>query len=151
MTKQSTITTLLVIPMMASAILLSTPVLADNVVQASQHVVRHKTSVGSNKKHVAGIVSSISGTTLTITAKDGTQYTVDASHATIMKASDDTTVNPAIVNISDIAVGDSIMARGTINDSELTAENVFDGKLPAKNGKHMKFLRTMKDKIKRSK
>ena len=46
------------------------------------------------------------------------------------------------VNISDIKVGDAIVARGVIKDMEITASKILDGKIPAK--KHGKMVRANK-------
>ena len=137
MTKKSTITSLLVMPLIASAVLLASPVLADNTSYASHSEVRHKTSVPQTKKGITGIVTSINGTIIIVTTKDNIQYTVDASKATIMKASDQSNINPSIVTISDIKVGDAIVVRGVIADTEITAQKIFDGKVSHKHNKHL--------------
>jgi len=81
---------------------------------------------------VLGTVSAISGTTLTVSAKMGppgqnqnaspTTYTVDASAAVVTK-------NGAASTLAAIAVGDTIMAQGTLSGTTLTATAIRDGML----------------------
>ncbi|MBP6883996.1 MAG: hypothetical protein KBC06_02075 [Candidatus Pacebacteria bacterium] len=134
--KQSKITNLLVIPLMASAILLSNPVLAADQTNTSNTEIRHKTSVPHMRRGIAGTVTSVNGKILTVTGRDGVQYTVDASTATIMKASDQPDQNPIVIDISNIKVGDIIGVRGTLNDTEIEATKIFDGKMPMKHMRH---------------
>ena len=79
------------------------------------------------KPGVFGTVSTISGTTLTITGKEGfgqksatTTYTVDASNATVHK-------NNATSTISSITVGDTVMVQGTISGTSVIATSIRDG------------------------
>ncbi len=67
---------------------------------------------------VAGTVTAVSGTTITLTGKDGTTYTVNAGTATVEKIE--------TINASAIAVGDTLMVGGT----SVTAEHIMDGKMP---------------------
>lgn len=70
---------------------------------------------GAGGPHVEGYVSAINGNTITLTE------TIDASGATITKDGVSST-------LSNIAVGDKIMADGTANGSSLTATHIMDGK-----------------------
>jgi hypothetical protein len=87
---------------------------------------------------VFGTVSAINGTTLTITSKGfagyghpssttatpaPTTYTVDAASATITKGGASST-------ISSIAVGDSVVVRGTVSGTNIAATAIFDGVVP---------------------
>jgi len=72
---------------------------------------------------VGGTVTAVSGNTITVTGKDGTSYTIDASAAAITK--DET------VAVADVAVGDTITADGTVNGTSVTATNIHDGKMTA--------------------
>lgn len=128
-------------PLIASAILLaSNSAFAANQEQTNAkthaaHMVRQKTG---GHKGVAGTVTSISGSVLKVKGVDEVTYTVDASGATIMKATvDGVAHNPLIINISDIKVGDTIMVRGTISEdkTEVGAEKIFDGKIHNKQWK----------------
>lgn len=118
--KSKIITNLLVVPLIASTILLASPALAaDPSANNSSGETRHKTSVPDVvKKGIAGVVSSVSGGIVVVTSKEDIRYTVDASHATIMKASDVPNENPDVVAARDIAVGDAIMVRGEIRALE---------------------------------
>ena len=90
---------------------------------------------------VFGTVSAISGTTLTLTSKGfggGPQaanasasaktYTVDASNATILK-------DGATSTLSSVAVGDMVMAAGTVSGTSVTATTIRDGVVPGTGGK----------------
>jgi ribosomal protein L15 len=74
---------------------------------------------GNGQPIIGGTVSAVSGATITITNKSNVSYTVDASSATITKGNGASTV-------SDIAVGDNILAQGTINGTSVTATTVTD-------------------------
>ena len=69
---------------------------------------------------VAGTVSSISGNIITVTGKNGTSYTVDGTNAVVIK-------NNVKSSISNIAVGDTLSARGALNGTSLTATYILDG------------------------
>ena len=93
---------------------------------------------------VTGTVTSVSGTTITVSAKKGLElgkemgrgkasttpkttpasitYTVDASVAAVMK-------NNATSSISSIAVGDIVMVQGTISGTTIKATTIRDGVL----------------------
>lgn len=70
----------------------------------------------------AGTVTAVNGNTITITSKDGTSYTIEAGAASITK--------DMTVGVSDIKVGDTIMAQGTKNGTTVTATAIHDGKMP---------------------
>jgi hypothetical protein len=72
---------------------------------------------------VGGTVTAVSGNTITVTGADGKTYTIDATSAAITK--DET------VTVSSVAVGDTIMANGTVNGTSVTATAIHDGKMPA--------------------
>jgi len=75
---------------------------------------------------IAGKVTAVNGTTLTVLDdRSQTSYTVDLSAAKIMKASG--TTAPAAATASDIAVGDTVMVRGTVSGTSVTATDVMDG------------------------
>ncbi len=71
--------------------------------------------------HVGGEITAINGSALTVSDKrSGTSYTVETSGATIMK-------DGASAELSSFAVGDRVMAEGTINGTTVTATKVFGG------------------------
>ena len=74
---------------------------------------------GNGQPIIGGTVSAISGTSITITNKSNTSYTIDASSATVTKGSSTSAV-------SNIAVGDSILVQGTINGTSVTATTITD-------------------------
>jgi len=79
---------------------------------------------------VAGTVSAINGTSLTVTSKGrptGSSatatpitYTVDASSSTVTK-------NGTASSLSSIAVGDTVMVQGTVSGTSVTAKTIRDG------------------------
>jgi hypothetical protein len=89
---------------------------------------------------VFGTVSTISGTTLTLSSKGfgGPQatdasasaktYTVDASSATVFK-------DGATSTLSSVAVGDTVMAAGTVSGTSVTATTIRDGVVSGMGGK----------------
>ena len=86
-------------------------------------------SRGMMKPGVFGTVSAVNGNTLTVAGKQGfganavsTTYTVDATNAKVMK-------NNVAGTVSSIAVGDTIMAQGTLTGTNLVATNIRDGVL----------------------
>lgn len=84
---------------------------------------------------VFGKVTAISGTTLTVastnpgknSSSSTTTYTVDASSAKVMKGV--AAATPATSSVSAIAVGDSVMIRGTVSGTSVTATDIMDGLL----------------------
>lgn len=109
------------------------------------------TSWKSSQKHIknylmhakgtVGTVTSVNGSIITITTKDSTTYSVDASTAKIMKNRN------TIIPVGSVLVGDTVMVQGTITGTNIAATTIFDGKLPIKKlgkGKHMKVNATVK-------
>lgn len=74
---------------------------------------------GNGQPIIGGTVSAISGTTITITNKSNVSYTIDASSATITKGN-------VSSSVSNVVVGDNILAQGTINGTSVTATTVTD-------------------------
>ena len=67
-----------------------------------------------------GTVSSISGSSVTLTTKKGVLYTVDAQHARIMKEG-------VSASLAAVAVGDPIAVIGHAQGDSIAARVVFDG------------------------
>jgi hypothetical protein len=82
---------------------------------------------------IGGTVTAVSGDTVTITGKDNQTYTIDATNATVTKAG-------ASSSVSSIAVGDQVLAQGTINGNSVTAVNVVDGTSTSSSTAHKGFL-----------
>ena len=75
---------------------------------------------GQHMPGVFGKVASISGTTITLTGRNNTTYTVDASNATVTKSG-------STSSVSSIAVGDTLMVQGTVSGTSVTATSIHDG------------------------
>lgn len=108
-------------PLIASAIFLAGPAFATGPSYGTESISMNTTSQESmpnTKKGITGTVSSISGKVLRVTSTDNINYIVDASHATIMKASLESDHNPTLVDVTGIAVGDLVAVRGVIKDTE---------------------------------
>jgi len=121
MAKKPTITNLIVVPLIASAIFLANPAFASSPIEAMRSEIRNvssKENIPDTKKGIAGIVTSVSGTILRVKSENSTEYTVDATDATIMKDQEQLNENPALVQITDIKIGDIVMVRGIIDDTE---------------------------------
>ena len=74
---------------------------------------------GNGQPVVAGAVTSISGNTIMITNKSNVTYTVDATNAKIAKGN-------TLGALATIAVGDTVIAQGTVNGNTVTAVSVVD-------------------------
>ena len=82
-----------------------------------------------------GTVSAVNGNTITLTSKNGTTYSVDATNAKILKASGQTTTGtsttrptPTTITVANIQVGDTLAVQGTVSGTSVTATSIFDGK-----------------------
>lgn len=78
---------------------------------------------GNGQPIVGGTVSSISGSSITITNKSNATYTVDASSAVVAK-------NNATSSVSEIAVGDNLIIQGAVNGNSITASSIIDRATP---------------------
>jgi hypothetical protein len=121
---KSKIKNLIVAPLIASAIFLASPAAsfgASPVLrnQVEVHNISNTENTPDTKKGIAGKVTRVNGSIILVSTKDDTEYTVDASGATIMKEGAEPDENPAIVETADIKIGDAIMVRGVISDREL--------------------------------
>lgn len=74
---------------------------------------------GNGQPIVAGAITAINGTTLTITNKSGVTYTVDASNAKVQNKG-------ALSTVSTVAVGDNVVVQGTINGASVAAYSIID-------------------------
>lgn len=83
---------------------------------------------GNGQPVVAGTVSAISGSALTISNKSNVQYTVDVSNAKFTQGQN-------TISLSGVSVGDSVMVQGAVNGSSVVASSVVLGaKSAAANG-----------------
>jgi len=76
---------------------------------------------------VFGTVASVSGSTITVTGKDGKTYTVDATSAKASKVE--------TINVSDIQVGDTVGVDGALSGTSVTATHIMDGAMGGPQGK----------------
>ena len=77
---------------------------------------------GNGQPIIAGTVSTISGSTLTITNKSNVVYTVDATNAKIAQGEN-------TIAIGGVTVGDMVVVQGTINGTSVVASSVIDQKI----------------------
>lgn len=94
--------------------------------------------VGNGQPIVAGTVSAISGSTVTINNKSNVQYTIDASNAKILEGQN-------TIALSSVAVGDSVVVQGTVNGTSVTATTIIDQShgstsTPTSGGQHVGFF-----------
>jgi len=74
---------------------------------------------GNGQPIIGGTVTAVSGDTVTITNKSNTSYTIDVTNATVTK-------NGTASSVSNVAVGDSVLAQGTVNGTSVTAVSLTD-------------------------
>lgn len=74
---------------------------------------------GNGQPIIAGAITVINGTTLTITNKSNVTYTVDASTAKIQNKG-------VLSTLSTVAVGDNVIVQGAVNGTSVTAYSVID-------------------------
>ena len=80
--------------------------------------------VGNGQPVIAGTISAISGSTLTITNKSNVTYTVDTTNAKIVQGQN-------TISISNLATGNTVVVQGTVNGNSVTASSVIDQTRPA--------------------
>ena len=81
---------------------------------------------GNGQPIVGGAVSLVSGNTITITNKSNVSYTIDATSAKVEK-------DGVASTVSAIAVGDNVIAQGTVSGNSVTATSVIDNTKVANN------------------
>lgn len=74
---------------------------------------------GNGQPVIAGSVSAISGTSLTVTTASNVIYTVDASNAKIVEGQN-------TIALSTIVVGNKVLVQGTVNGTSIAASTVVD-------------------------
>lgn len=120
----------LVVPMLAVALMGGAAAGAVGIASAATNTApqmqKHMGDMG--RPAVFGTVSSVSGTTIVVAGKDGTNYTIDAANAKVMKAAEGAA--PASVTVSAIATGDTVMVRGTVSGTSVVATDIMDGMPP---------------------
>ncbi len=78
----------------------------------------HASSTATTTVSVAGNVSAISGTTLTLQGKNGAVYTVNAANASVSNGV-----------LADIKVGDTVKVNGTLSGTVILATKIKDGSI----------------------
>ncbi len=103
---------------MAPVAFAAKPPVAPTNHQTAVHAKQHG---DAKRRGAGGIVTAISGTTITISSghKDGTSYTVDASHARMMSK------GRSLADVSKIKVGDSVAVIGTESGTSLLAQTII--------------------------
>jgi hypothetical protein len=81
-------------------------------------------SQGNGEPVVAGTISAINGSTLTITNKSNVTYNVDVTNAKI-------TAGQTASSLSSLKVGDAVVIQGTVNGTSITASSLIDQATPA--------------------
>lgn len=74
---------------------------------------------GNGQPIVAGAVSTITGSTITITNGSNVTYTVDATNAKIVQGKN-------IILISGVKTGDNVIVQGTVNGTSVVASTIID-------------------------
>ncbi len=74
---------------------------------------------GNGQPIVAGSVTAVSSTTLTLTNKSNVTYTVDASSAIVEKGN-------ATSTLASVVSGDNVIVQGTVNGTSIVASSVID-------------------------
>lgn len=74
---------------------------------------------GNGQPVIAGTVSAINGTSITITNRSNVVYTADIAKAAISK-------NNATTTIQSVVAGDNVIVQGTINGTSVIASTVID-------------------------
>ncbi len=82
---------------------------------------------GNGEPIIAGTISAINGSTITITNKSNVTYSVDASNAKILQGA-------TTVNVSTLKTGDTILVQGAVNGNSIVATSVIDQNKPAGSG-----------------
>ena len=85
---------------------------------------------GNGQPIIAGTLSAINGSSLTVSTKSNVTYTVDASSAKIVQGQ-------TVATLANLAVGDSVVIQGAVSGTSVTASSVIDQKpatsaMPAK-------------------
>ncbi len=75
--------------------------------------------MGNGQPVIAGTVTVINGTTLTVTTMSSTTYTIDASNAKVLNGA-------TTVALSTVTVGQRVIVQGTINGSSVTATTIHE-------------------------
>ena len=81
---------------------------------------------GNGQPVIAGKISAMNGSSLTVVTTSNVTYTVDATNAKLLRGKDS-------VAMSSLVVGDSVVVQGTVNGTIVTASTVIDQPVQAAN------------------
>lgn len=142
MTKKSTMVALAAVMFTASALGFSGVTFAESARAASSWKSSQNTIKNylKNAPGVMGKVTAINGNTITVNSKNNTMYTIDATTAQVVKNRN------TIITLSDVKIGDTIMAKGTVDGTTVTASSIFDGKVASYKGGRGKHKGQLKNK-----
>lgn len=79
--------------------------------------------IGNGQPVIAGSISAINGSTLSVTNPSGVSYTVDVSSAKIYQGN-------KVATLANVSVGDTVVIQGTINGSSVTASTLIEQAKP---------------------
>jgi Domain of unknown function (DUF5666) len=79
---------------------------------------------GNGQPIVVGTISSITGSTLTITNKSNLTYSVDATNAKVTRGQN-------AITLAGVTVGDTVIIQGAVNGTSIVASSVMDQNVPA--------------------
>ncbi len=72
------------------------------------------------KPGIAGTVTAVNGSTITLSGKNGVTYMVNAANATFQKDRGTT------MTLANISIGDTLLIQGAVSGTTVTAKNIFD-------------------------
>ena len=78
---------------------------------------------GNGQPVIAGTISAINGSIVSITNNSSSTYAIDVTNAKISQG-------PKTITVSTLKVGDKIIAQGTISGTSMTASSVIDQNKP---------------------
>ena len=84
--------------------------------------------IGNGQPVIAGTVSVVNGTTLTVTTASNVTYTVDASGAKVLQGQN------VAASLSSVVVGNKVLVQGTVNGTSITASTIIDQSLTTGGG-----------------
>ncbi len=108
-------------------------VMAKNPIPKKGNEGKNNQFIGDGQPIVAGTISSISASSLTITNSGNNTYTVDITSAKIFEGN-------KTASSSDLAVGDAVVVQGTVNGTSITASSVIGQNAKAEKGESMGFF-----------
>jgi len=113
-----------------AAVVLPSLAFADNGNVNGNMSLHSNVNATVKRKSVTGIVASVSGMTIMLTAKNAssTVYSVDATNAKLVRR------YGASMQITDIQTGDMLQVQGTVTGTSVTASAVRDLSLQQRNG-----------------